>query len=66
MSRKNEEYKCKYCGGDIYGQSLICRTCQEKLPLVQRLVKAGNELKEILERKARENDTETDTSGKSL
>jgi hypothetical protein len=66
MSRKNGEYKCKYCGGDVYGNSLMCNRCKENLPLVRELIKAGQELKEILERKARENDEETNADGKSL
>jgi hypothetical protein len=46
--------KCKYCEKEAQKGSDYCSYCKEKLPLVRKLIRMGSELREILEKRERE------------
>ena len=47
----DKEYRCKYCGAKAGKHQKLCCKCYEKRRYVRKLIQAGKELKQILERK---------------
>lgn len=46
--------KCKYCKHRAMVGKDVCSYCEDKLKLVRKLVALGSELREILEKRERE------------
>jgi ribosomal protein L32 len=45
MMAENTYNSCRYCGTMVLNDT-VCFRCREKLPLVRKLLKIANELKE--------------------
>lgn len=52
MAKHHTKRVCKYCGSISYSGTDMCATCNEKLPIIRKIVAIGHKIKRqaILER----------------